>query len=166
MKSSVENTSNPGRRLSLDEAEALAQLYMDAMLSRADEKRLMKVLSQSNLSSPLLDETRALMGLELSLGGKSGNTKRRLTFRRIAIWSASAAAILILAVSFLPGLNENAVSDSPECVAYVNGRRMSDKEASRIASEAYRESMRELARLQAVRAEQLSESQMMMNQVN
>ena len=161
MKSSVENTSNPGCRLSLDEAEELAQLYMDAMLSRADEKRLMKVLS-----SPLLDETRALMGLELSLRGKSGNTKRRLTFRRIAIWSASAAAILILAVSFLPGLNENAVSDSPECVAYVNGRRMSDKEASRIASEAYRESMRELARLQAVRAEQLSESQMMMNQVN
>lgn len=176
--------------LTLAEAEALARLYLDARLTHADEKRLMKVLAQSPLSSPLLDETRALMGLELSLAykheaaedkiteadgvsaetvteaGDTGLRRRRTLRRRVVLWSASAAALLAAAVMVAPHLPGSVNDEEAECIAYVNGQRVSDKEATRIATQAYLESMQELQQMEAQRDARIRESQQILNHVN
>lgn len=86
--------------MTLAELEALAELYFEASLSRADERLLMKVLAESGISSPVLDEARAVMGLELTRPEKRVDMlkPRRSLVRRVRVWSSVAAAALVLAV--------------------------------------------------------------------
>ena len=72
--------------ITLEEAEQLCRLYMDCQLSVLEETELEYVLMQSELDSPLLRETRALMGLSRSVNLQA--KKKRL----FVTWGWRAAA--------------------------------------------------------------------------
>ena len=84
--------------ITLEEAEQLCRLYMDCQLSVLEETELEYVLMQSELDSPLLRETRALMGLSRSVNLQAKKKRLFVTWG----WRAAAcAAILIGCVALL-----------------------------------------------------------------
>ena len=86
------------RHITIEEAEQLCRLYMDCQLSVLEETELEYVLMRSELDSPLLRETRALMGLSRSVNLQAKKKRLFVTWG----WRAAAcAAILIGCVALL-----------------------------------------------------------------
>ena len=86
------------RHMTVEEAEQLCRLYMDCQLSVLEETELEYVLMRSELDSPLLRETRALMGISRSVYLQA---KKKSLF---VIWgwrAAACVAILIGCVALL-----------------------------------------------------------------
>ncbi len=154
----METTDN--NTMTLAELEALAELYFEASLSRADERLLMKVLAESGISSPVLDEARAVMGLELTRPEKRVDMlkPRRSLVRRVRVWSSVAAAALVLAVGGVGFIRQK---------PYANGKRITDEsEARRQALADYENSMMMMREMQARSECELRRSQEMINQLN
>ena len=55
------------RHITVEEAEQLCRLYIDCQLSVLEETELEYVLMQSGLDSPLISETRTMMGISRSV---------------------------------------------------------------------------------------------------
>ena len=51
-------------QFTIEEAERLCQLYTDCQLSVLEETELEFVLSQAELDSPMIQDTRKLMGIQ------------------------------------------------------------------------------------------------------
>lgn len=155
--------------MTLAELEALAELYFEASLSRADERLLMKVLAESGISSPVLDEARAVMGMELTRPEKRVDMlkPRRSLVRRVRVWSSVAAA-LVLAVGGVGFIRQKPSLDGEAVyIAYANGKRITDEsEARRQALADYENSMMMMREMQARSECELRRSQEMMNQLN
>lgn len=156
--------------MTLAELEALAELYFEASLSRADERLLMKVLAESGISSPVLDEARAVMGLELTRPEKRVDMlkPRRSLVRRVRVWSSVAAAALVLAVGGVGFIRQKPSLDGEAVyIAYANGKRITDEsEARRQALAYYENSMMMMREMQARSECELRRSQEMINQLN
>jgi hypothetical protein len=104
--------------ITLEEAEQLCRLYMDCQLSVLEETELEYVLMQSELDSPLLRETRALMGLSRSVNLQAKKKRLFVTWG----WRAAAcAAILIGCVALL----RNHVSTETDGIASKEGVELS-----------------------------------------
>ena len=118
------------RNMTVEEAEQLCRLYMDCQLSVLEETELEYVLMQSELDSPLLSETRALMGISRSVNLQA--KKKRLFVTRG--WrTAACVAILIGCVAFL----WNHITSKTDTIAYVEGTEISvDKTQDITISEA------------------------------
>ncbi len=163
----METTDN--NPMTLAELEALAELYFEASLSRADERLLMKVLAESGISSPVLDEARAVMGMELTRPEKRVDMlkPRRSLVRRVRVWSSVAAA-LVLAVGGVGFIRQKPSLDGEAVyIAYANGKRITDEsEARRQALADYENSMMMMREMQARSECELRRSQEMMNQLN
>ena len=86
------------RHITIEEAEQLCRLYMDCQLSVLEETELEYVLMQSELDSPLLRETRALMGLSRSVNLQA---KKKRLFVAWGWRAAACVAILIGCVALL-----------------------------------------------------------------
>ena len=84
--------------ITLEEAEQLCRLYMDCQLSVLEETELEYVLMRSELDSPLLHETRALMGISRSVYLQA---KKKSLFVTWGWRAAACAAILIGCVALL-----------------------------------------------------------------
>lgn len=82
---------NP-KHITLEEAEQLCRLYMDCQLSVLEETELEYVLMLSELDSPLLSETRALMGISRSVNLQA--KKKRL----FVAWGWRAAACVAVLI--------------------------------------------------------------------
>lgn len=164
----METTDN--NPMTLAELEALAELYFEASLSRADERLLMKVLAESGISSPVLDEARAVMGLELTRPEKRVDMlkPRRSLVRRVRVWSSVAAAALVLAVGGVGFIRQKPSLDGEAVyIAYANGKRITDEsEARRQALADYENSMMMMREMQARSECELRRSQEMINQLN
>lgn len=151
--------------LTISELEDLSLLWFDCRLSRSDERMLMKVLAESPLSSPLIDETRALMGLE-SVQKKHMRSKSRTVFRRLRVWTAAAVVVLVAAVGVTMSLHTPS-EESNMYVVYIGGERVTDDELARqMAMARYQESMRMLEETQARCQDRLRQSQEIINQIN
>ena len=86
------------KHITMEEAEQLCRLYMDCQLSVLEETELEYVLMQSELDSPLLHETRALMGISRSVNLQAKKKRLFVTWG----WRAAACvAILIGCVALL-----------------------------------------------------------------
>ncbi len=86
------------KHITMEEAEQLCRLYMDCQLSVLEETELEYVLMQSELDSPLLRETRALMGISRSVNLQAKKKRLFVTWG----WRAAACvAILIGCVALL-----------------------------------------------------------------
>lgn len=156
--------------ITLAELEALAGLYFESALSRADEKRLMKVLAESEFSSPVLDDARAVMGLELTRPETPVKILKpnRSMARRVRVWSSVAAAALILAVGVVGFVRQqSSISGETVYIAYANGKRITDEdEARRQALADYESSMRMMRELKAQSELELRKSQEMIDRLN
>ena len=86
------------RHITVEEAEQLCRLYMDCQLSVLEETELEYVLMRSELDSPLLHETRALMGISRSVNLQA---KKKSLFVAWGWRSAACVAILIVFVALL-----------------------------------------------------------------
>lgn len=80
------------KHITIEEAEQLCRLYMDCQLSVLEETELEYVLMLSELDSPLLSETRALMGISRSVNLQA--KKKRL----FVAWGWRAAACVAVLI--------------------------------------------------------------------
>ena len=86
------------KHITMEEAEQLCRLYMDCQLSVLEETELEYVLMLSELDSPLLRETRALMGISRSVYLQA---KKKSLFVTWGWRAAACVAILIGCVALL-----------------------------------------------------------------
>ena len=106
------------RHITIEEAEQLCRLYMDCQLSVLEETELEYVLMQSELDSPLLRETRALMGISRSVNLQAKKKRLFVTWG----WRAAAcAAILIGCVALL----RNHITTETDAIANKEGVELS-----------------------------------------
>lgn len=103
----------------------LAELYFDGATSLSDETRLRSLLADRRLEGPELDEARAVMGYALS--SPSAAARRRIPWGTV---SGIAAAIAVGTTVVFGLVAENPdVGVSPQCIAYVGGREVTDRDA-------------------------------------
>ena len=114
------------KHITMEEAEQLCRLYMDCQLSVLEETELEYVLMQSELDSPLLRETRALMGLSRSVNLQAKKKRLFVTWG----WRAAAcAAILIGCVALL----RNHITTETDAIANNKGTELSVEKTKDIA---------------------------------
>ena len=85
------------KHITLEEAEQLCRLYMDCQLSVLEETELEYVLMQSELDSPLLRETRALMGISRSVNLQAKKKRLFVTWG----WRAAACVAVLIGCAVL-----------------------------------------------------------------
>lgn len=114
------------RHITVEEAEQLCRLYMDCQLSVLEETELEYVLMQSALDSPLLRETRALMGISRSVNLQAKQKRLFLTWG----WRI-AACVAILAGCF--ALLKNHITTETDNIAYNESAELSVDRTNDIA---------------------------------
>ena len=114
------------RHITIEEAEQLCRLYMDCQLSVLEETELEYVLMQSELDSPLLHETRALMGISRSVNLQA---KKKRLFVTWGWCAAACVAILIGCVVLL----RNHVTTEKDAIAKKEGVELSVEKTKDIA---------------------------------
>ena len=114
------------RHITIEEAEQLCRLYMDCQLSVLEETELEYVLMRSELDSPLLRETRALMGISRSVYLQA---KKKHLFVTWGWRAAACAAILIGCVTLL----RNHVTTETDAIANKEGVELSVDKTKDIA---------------------------------
>ena len=115
--------------LTLQEIEQLCNLYMECRLSVHEETELHYVLGKLPYTSPLIDDTRRLMGLPYTTPIPQKKRKRRPWLW--ATGSAAAFAITIVISTILIPTNR----DTAGCIAYVDGQRVTGAAADAIVAE-------------------------------
>lgn len=115
-------------RLSLEELERLIERYFEGETSNEEELRLREELCNSNYRSGLIDECLVAMGY-FSIG-KSVEREKNVRgsvvmLRRVASVAAMIAIILVLGLTML---KPNDFFNEGDCVAYINGEKISDKD--------------------------------------
>ncbi len=111
------------------ETEELCQLYLDCKLSVGEETELQYVLEKLPYASPVIDNVRALMGIQaaaaLKLSPKSDRAKRRREWNiRWAVGIAASVAILLgVSLKVASDFDHNS-SDDAVYIAYSNGVRL------------------------------------------
>ena len=114
------------RHITVEEAEQLCRLYIDCQLSVLEETELEYVLMQSGLDSPLISETRTMMGISQSVNLQMSKKHLLLTWG----WRVTVCvAILIGSIVFL----QNYTTNETDCIAYVEGTEVSGEKAKVIA---------------------------------
>lgn len=136
-------------RLTYEETEELCKLYVDCRLSVLEERELQYVLTQVDYHSPLIDEAREMMGIELAFSAQSpaaksaqspeaksaqspearGVKKRQPWLRRVVYSGIAASIALLIGVSVYHGLSGSHISSEPYYLAYADGRQLSDEDA-------------------------------------
>lgn len=102
------------RHITIEEAEQLCRLYMDCQLSVLEETELEYVLMQSELDSPLLSETRALMGISRSVNLQIKKKRLFVTWG----WRAAACAVILIGCA---ALLRNHITTETEAIANNEG---------------------------------------------
>ncbi len=122
-------------KLTLQDAEQLCRLYMDCRLSVSEEGELRYLLTRLPFRSPLIDETKALMGIELTVCDKAVTVPsdkklrpwpKRLLYSGIA---ASLALLIGLAIAFNIDPAGPQGSEAPYYLAYADGHRLDEAKA-------------------------------------
>lgn len=116
-------------KLSLEELELLIERYFEGETSEEEELRLRKELSNCTYHSRLIDECLVTMGY-FSMGKRMEREKkargRVMVLRRVVSVAAMIAIIFVLGLTLLKP--DNGVFSEGDCMAYVNGEKISDKD--------------------------------------
>ena len=102
------------KHITMEEAEQLCRLYMDCQLSVLEETELEYVLMQSELDSPLLSETRALMGISRSVYLQAKKKRLFVTWG----WRAAACAAILIGCA---ALLRNHITSETDAIANKEG---------------------------------------------
>ncbi|MBQ7940780.1 MAG: hypothetical protein IJ328_00015 [Muribaculaceae bacterium] len=121
------NENNAGK-LSLEELEVLIEKYFEGETTGEEERCLRAELSDCAYRSSLIDDCLVAMGY-FSVGRRAEREKtvraRMTLFRRAASAAAMTAVVLVLGLTLFKS-NEVLVED--DCIAYVGGEKISDKD--------------------------------------
>lgn len=107
----------------------LIERYFNAETSVEEERMLRHELQRIPVhTDPLADEARAVMGFPLAGKATSGKHTKKLRLSPLPAWRNAAAMIAAAAVtgSIMFGVMRQ---NNGECVAYLNGQRISDRDA-------------------------------------
>lgn len=114
----------------------LIERYFAAETSIAEERQLRKAIVSHSApvgSDPIIDEARAVMSLSTAIGEPqpdiSARPKRKTQRLAAPVWWQSAAAVAIIAVLVTGIIHINRSTPREECIAYLNGREISDRDA-------------------------------------
>ena len=123
--------------MSIDQYRALVEAYFEASTTEEEEEKLKLFLCSSEAQDPSFDQIKAVMGLTTMLQRririnqyKSDKSQSELTTckqsrRQLMRW----AAVIILSLSVLtPSVVMWGLSDNDECVAYIDGRKITDEQ--------------------------------------
>lgn len=127
------NTPNP--IMSLDKLLEAIEQFFDCRLTDAQEEELRKQIALTSFSHPAIDEAKAVMGFRKVVNtGKESNAHKEITIpskridRRGFMAGLSVAASVALIITLGIMLLKPMDSVSSQCVAYVNGQRVTDEE--------------------------------------
>lgn len=121
--------------LTLEETEQLCRLYMDCGLSVFEETELRYFLTRVDYHSPLIDDVRRIMEIEVHTVGKNVIEARSVRKSKLHKWvaysgiAASVALVIGVGLLFLKTSSVNSVESQSYYVAYVGGHRLSEEEA-------------------------------------
>ena len=118
-------------KISIEEAERLCQLYMDCQLSVLEETELEFVLSQAEIDSLVIRETRELMGISRSV--KFSSVTKHQATHILLKWGLRVAACVIILLACVTILRNDLFTDDVECIAFVEGHQVSTEQARNIA---------------------------------
>lgn len=108
------------KRQSMRELELLAERYFDCILEEEEEERFLRLLAMTDMSSPVIDEARAVAGY--CVAGKQRSAKTFVPVKRLLHVAAAIAFIIMAGVGYI------SYGEMPEeeCYAYVGGQRIED----------------------------------------
>ncbi len=120
--------------MTVAELDELCRLYMDCKLSVFEEKELEYVLSQTSLTSPAIEEVRALMDIQViptcSLK-KSARSNRNWNWRLYSGIAASIAIFISVAIFFVSP--QERLPDNNGCTVYIaaysHGQKLNERDA-------------------------------------
>lgn len=128
-------------KLTLQETEQLCRLYMDCNLSLFEETELRYFLTQVDYHSPLIDDVRKVMNIDVHIVNKpfiKAGSSRKPLFRKWFVPISTAASIAIIFSIGIISFQNSSIkqnTEHPSYIAYVNGQRLSE-EAARLQIEA------------------------------
>lgn len=101
--------------LSLDELETLCNLYIECKLSVLEETELFYVLLKTDKESAVINETRAIMGIERTIANsKPAVVPTKPFYKRIAFYAAAAClALLIVLTAVFVKFGEDTLPEAP-----------------------------------------------------
>lgn len=147
------------RHFTLEEAEQLCRLYTDSQLSVLEETELEYVLMQSEMDSPLINETRTMMGISRSVNLR---TQKKHLFLTWGWRIAACVAILISSIALL----QNHTTSETDCIAYVEGAEVSGERAKVIAEADVARMEQFMQTVEAQRATEQAKVEQFMNHKN
>ena len=101
--------------LSVGELETLCNLYIECKLSALEEKELFYVLLKTDKESAVINETKAIMGIERRLANsKQGVATIKPFYKRAAFYAAAACfALLIALTAVFVQFGEDTIPETP-----------------------------------------------------
>ncbi len=115
-----------GQPITRDGLAALIDAYFECTATDADERLLRHALAQCPWTGSDIDEARVTMGFA-SVGMALEQRARKAHHRR-AMWRAAAAAVVAVAVVAGALVHVGLGSKADECIAYVNGQKVTNQE--------------------------------------
>ena len=104
--------------MTVEEAEQLCRLYMDCQLSVLEETELEYVLMKSELDSPLINETRTLMGISRSVNLQAKKKRLLMTWG----WRAAACVAILIGCG---ALLWNHITSKTDTITYMESTEIS-----------------------------------------
>lgn len=116
-----------GQRLTRHDMARLIGDYFDCKTSDAGERLLRRALAQCPWTGTDIDEARVAMGFA-SVGMELERRERLARRHRNVAWRAVAAVAAVLVTAGVLLHVGSGSSDADECIAYVNGQRLTGQE--------------------------------------
>lgn len=127
--------------LTIQEIEQLCQAYLDCCLSRQQEKELELVLLCTDYTTPIISETRSIMGLSTLISHYKTNVIKK-TKPRIFKYAGIAACVATIALSLLYILlDSQPIEDVNEVYVFVDGKELTGYVAQTVSNETEEETM-------------------------
>lgn len=105
---------------------SLIRRYFDGNTSLDQEKQLRELLADNRLSSPEIEEARAVIGFFAAEAAATAPAASRRRQRVPSLLKIAAALVALLSAAAVTVATFSASDPSPRCIAYINGTTISD----------------------------------------
>lgn len=113
-------------KITVQELEVLCRLYMDCKLSVLEEKELEYILSRTDLTSPLIEEVRAVMSVNLTSAVSAIKNKKQIFNWRMITRVAASVAVGVCLLNLFSSTEDG---DPLFVEAYSHGHKLNASEA-------------------------------------
>lgn len=118
-------------KIKVDELDVLCRLYMDCKLSVLEEKELEYILCRTTITSPLIDDVRALMNIQALSTAPIRKPVKKVWFLRLISGIAASVAGIICLIYINSGsfATHHQGEEQAYVLAYSRGQKLNDSEA-------------------------------------